>query len=436
MRGVAHDVGLDVAKEDDLVALAQFHVNRHGVRHKINQSLVTEFSARAKSTRNHAILAALPIRTYWTTNYDHLIEDALRAAGKRPDVKSTNRNLAITAHLRDAIVYKMHGDVDHPDDAVVTKDDYETYSVNRPLFSTALQGDLVSKTFLFVGFSFNDPNLNYILARIRVLLGVNQRQHYALLRRVQRKEFPSLKTFSYARAKQDLQVQDLTRYGISGVLVDDYNEYAQILERVSKKYKRTRVFVSGSAHSYAPWAPVDAERLIAEIGHALSAKEFGVVSGFGEGVGSHILNGVLDQLRDAGTQQLGDHLTLRPFPQGIADDAERKKRWTAYRKEMLSDAGIAIFLFGNKLSPAGPAIDADGMDEEFRIAVAMGVVVIPVGCTGYMAARLHALVMKDFASYYPRRPGLKALVKSLGTKKSPALIAKRLMDAICLIKEE
>jgi hypothetical protein len=121
----------------------------------------------------------------------------------------------------------MHGDVSLPDEAVVTKDDYETYNASRHLFSLALQGDLVSKTFLFLGFSFSDPNLNYILGRIRVLLGEAQREHYCLMRRVQRKDFRKPAEFQYATAKQDLQVKDLRRYGISGVLVDDYSEYTE-----------------------------------------------------------------------------------------------------------------------------------------------------------------------------------------------------------------
>jgi hypothetical protein len=48
----------------------------------------------------------------------------------------------------------MHGDIDRPDEAVVTKDDYEKYSRDREPFITALAGDLVKKTFLFLGFSF------------------------------------------------------------------------------------------------------------------------------------------------------------------------------------------------------------------------------------------------------------------------------------------
>ena len=155
-------------------------------------------------------MASLPIKTYWTTNYDSLIEDALKAGGKTPDIKTTVANLATTVPRRDAVVYKMHGDVSQPDKAVVTKDDYESYESARHLFSMALQGDLVSKTFLFMGFSFNDPNLSYILSRIRILLGENRREHYCLLRRVQRRDFNKNAEFQYARAKQELQVKDLS----------------------------------------------------------------------------------------------------------------------------------------------------------------------------------------------------------------------------------
>ena len=66
-----------------------------------------------------------------------------------PDVKSTAESLATTLPRRDAVVYKMHGDVSQPDKAVVTKDDYESYEVSRHLFSTALQGVLFPKRFCF-----------------------------------------------------------------------------------------------------------------------------------------------------------------------------------------------------------------------------------------------------------------------------------------------
>src|SRR2546428_9879978 len=78
LQDIAHDVGLDVDKEEnDLITVAQFHVNERGGRYRINQALINEFSERAAPTENHEILASLPIRTYWTTNYDTLIEDSI-----------------------------------------------------------------------------------------------------------------------------------------------------------------------------------------------------------------------------------------------------------------------------------------------------------------------------------------------------------------------
>jgi hypothetical protein len=434
LKEIARDIGLDVNKEDDLITVAQFHVNERGGRHRINQALIDEFSGRARSTDNHKLLAALPIKTYWTTNYDVLIEESIRAAGKTPDVKITVNNLATTAPRRDAIVYKMHGDVSLPDKAVLTKDDYESYEATRHLFSTALQGDLVSKTFLFIGFSFNDPNLSYILSRIRILLGENRREHYCLLRRVQRNDFKKSAEFQYARAKQELQVRDLKRYGIQGLLVDDYAHYTNVLRRISSRYKMARAFISGSAADYSPWAEGRAQELINAISRGLIREEFNVVSGFGLGVGPHVLNGVLEQLEVEGTRLLDDRLILRPFPFAISDAAERKRRWTAYREDMLQHAGVALFLFGNKANPAGGVAPADGMEEEFRIAVAKGLFVVPVGCTGSTAETLHRKVLDAFDEYYPM-PGYRRMFEALGRPATPSQVTKRILNFLKKLRE-
>jgi len=71
------------------------------------------------------------MRTYWTTNYDKLLEDSVKAAGKIADVKFTLDHLNRTKPKRDAVVYKMHGDIDHPDDALLTKDDCKRYQSTR-----------------------------------------------------------------------------------------------------------------------------------------------------------------------------------------------------------------------------------------------------------------------------------------------------------------
>jgi hypothetical protein len=435
LKNIAREIGLDVKKEEDLVTLAQFHVNEHGGRHKINQALIHEFAHRARLTENHKILAALPIRTYWTRNYDVLIEESLKQANKTPDVKVTVQNLATTMPRRDAVVYKMHGDVSQPDKAVVTKDDYESYDTTRHLFSTALQGDLVSKTFLFIGFSFNDPNLSYILSRIRLLLGENRRDHYCLLRRIRRADFKKASDFHYAVARQELQVRDLRRYGIMGLLVEDYAHYTQVLQRISHRYRMARVFISGSAADYAPWGEAKAQELIQEISRRLVAAGFGIVSGFGEGVGPYVINGILAQLEKDGTQVLDDRIVLRPFPIAIPDATERKRRWKAYREDMLAYAGVALVLFGNKRDSSGDISLADGVEEEFAIASAKHLAIIPVGCTGSTAAQLHKRVLDNFGDYYPAT-GYKRLFEALGKRGTVQQVSARILALIEKLRDD
>jgi hypothetical protein len=435
LKDIARDIGLDVKKEEDLVTLAQFHVNERGGRHRINQALIHEFARRAEVSENHRILAELPIRTYWTTNYDTLIEDSLEEAGKTPDVKVTVESLATTMPRRDAVVFKMHGDVAQPDKAVITKDDYEAYATTRQLFSMALQGDLVSKTFLFIGFSFNDPNLSYILSRIRMLLGTNRRDHYCLLRRVQRNDFNRPKDFHYAVARQELQVNDLKRYGIIGILCDDFEDYTAVLRRVLRRYKMGRAFVSGSAAQYGPWSEREGQELIQQISKRLVGAGFGIVSGFGAGVGEFVVNGILVQLDAEGTQVLDDRMILRPFPFAIGDPNERKRRWKSYREHMLGYAGVAVFLFGNKKDSLGNIVLADGVEEEFAIASAKGLALVPVGCTGSMAAELHKRVLNHFNEYYPAA-GYTRLFRNLGKKGTVHQVATRVVSLVKKLRDD
>lgn len=153
LRPLATEIGLDIDKENDLLKVAQFCQNQNG-RPCINRAIQEAFSKDLKINTNIQILSRLPIFTYWTTNYDELLEKGIREANRNPDVKSESAQLSNMKPDRDAIVYKMHGDVNNPAQAVLTKADYELYEYRRPLFRTALKGDLVSKVFPFYRFQF------------------------------------------------------------------------------------------------------------------------------------------------------------------------------------------------------------------------------------------------------------------------------------------
>lgn len=400
LKEVADDLELDIDLEEDLISLAQYHVNEFDGRSKVNQILIDEFTKDVKPTKNHQLLSELPIKTYWTTNYDNLIESNLTVHGKIVDIKIDPENFSHSKSDADAIVYKMHGDSSSPHLAVLTKNDYEEYDSKRELFSTALRGDLVSKTFLFIGFSFDDPNLSYILSRIRMLLGENARNHYCFMRKIRREDYKTDQEFNYAEIKQELKIKDLKRYKILVLLVNEYNEITSLLQEIKNSIKRKNIFISGSASVFKDNKEFEAFDFSTRLSKNIIKNKKNIISGFGLGIGSCIISGALEELYQSGETKVEDRLKSRPFPQDSVGNIPLARLWTDYRKDMLSSVGIAIFIYGNKLNhETGKVVYADGMREEFQIALEKGVVPIPIGATGFIARELWVEVMENFDEY-------------------------------------
>jgi hypothetical protein len=369
---IAEELNLNVDKENDLIALAQYYENEKGGRGSINSQLIDEFTKDVTVSENHYILTSLPIQTFWTTK----------------------------------------------------------------LFTTALQGDLVSKTFLFIGFSFEDPNLEYILSRIRILLGNNTRDHYCFFRSINKDDYDSEEDYIYSKIKQDLKIKDLKRYKIQALLINNYQEITDTLKLIQVKLRRQNIFISGAAHDYGIFGKIRAEQLIYNLSRKLAGKNFKIISGFGLGIGSSVINGVLSHVYSSTKSHLDDYLIIRPFPQNIIDENERKVLWKQYREDMLSDSGIALFFFGNKL--VNEKVEpSDGLLQEFEIAVNQGIKVIPVGLTGFVSEDLWNKVMKNIQNFYPNNKVLISTIKSLGDKTSSDRdIINNIIKAINLLQDE
>lgn len=415
LKDVASELNLDINRELNLVSLAQYYCNKHGNRYDINRLIFEEFCKDVTISENHRILARLPIFTYWTTNYDSLIEDTLQEAQKIPDVKYNVKQLMYTRPRRDAIVYKMHGDRNHPGETVIIKDDYEVYFRKYAPFITALNGDLISKTFLFIGFSFTDPNLDYILSRVKVDYGSDsQRTHYVIIKEISRDEYDSQADYEYEARKQELFIEDLKRYNIQALRINDYSEITQILATIEKHINRNNIFISGSANTYGDWDKDEATSFIHNLSKNLIQNDFNIISGFGLGVGSFVITGALEEIYMHNRHISNDRLLLRPFPQGIIKDETRVELWTKYRKDMISRAGISIFIFGNKTDEKGNVINADGVISEFEIAKGYDNLIVPVGCTGFAANDIWTKVKDNFDTYYKNdSPSLKELFEKL-----------------------
>jgi hypothetical protein len=348
---IADELGLDIDAEHDLAAVAQYSLNRAtGKRHALTKLIVDHFPPKVDAPEPFRILARLPIRHVWTTNYDTLAEVAWAQERKLLDVKSRNADLGIDKPWAHSILYKMHGSVDHPAEVVIAKDDYELYRRERPGFLQVLTGQLVTKQLLFLGFSFTDPNIGHLFASIRESFKEDGPEHYAIVRRPKRGSGAgAAKRFETEKLRHSLWVHDLQRYGIQCVEVDEHDEVDDVLHGVEMRLAARSVFVSGSLSDKAP---DDQRRRVEDVaravGHTIASQQKRLVSGFGLVIGSAAIAGALGVVLSEPTPNLEKSLLLRPFPQEPPDNMDIASFRTRYRDAMIQQAGIAVFICGLK----------------------------------------------------------------------------------------
>jgi len=443
LRSEAKNIGIEIDREDDYISVAQYIFNESGTRNTITKLIKNHVDKKGSINENHKILASMPITKYWTTNYDTYIERALEDDGKRVDVKRSSDDIASEIEDADATIYKMHGDIGQPNAVVLLKDDYEIYDKKNELFVKMLQGDLLSNTFLFIGFSFDDPNLENILSKVRIMLEGNPRRHYCFFKRVHKDdpefnkfEKPEQREFEaeYRRRKQSLKIKDLLRYGIKAIVVNEYKEITDILQNIHEKFISKNIFISGS------YSEIDASKVSFEtgddlykstdqlcrlVGVRLYENNYKLLNCLGLGVGRGIITGVLNRLYEQKKRTLSDGVIIKPFPD--TDNSEHKK---AYRTEILKQCGVAIFLFGNKLE-SGKLINAPGVMEEYKIAKELGNFIIPIGCTGYVAREIWELEKKNVIENVKLGPSYMNLYEKLNKNGISILeICDTLVDMI------
>ncbi|MFB0705873.1 hypothetical protein AB9H16_30810, partial [Pseudomonas protegens] len=172
-----------------------------------------------------------------------------------------------------------------------------------------------------------------------------------------------------------------------------------------------------AAQDYRPWTESESTHFVYKLSKAISKGQYRVISGFGLGIGSAVISGVIEQTLMNGHRLDSDQLILRPFPQSQSGERPLKELWTEYRRDMLAHTGIALFLFGNKLNPNGDVVLSNGMREEFDLAVAGGVFVIPVGITGSISADLWKEVMAAYdETKYEHGKKITPLLQELGAE--------------------
>lgn len=408
LKDIAEELGVKIMDNTNLIDLAQYYVNMTRNTSELGRAVLNAFPTSASPTFNHKILASLPIRTYWTTNFDKLIEHSLGDAGKVCEVKISSTSLAISKGQSDAIVYKMHGDVDQPDKVILTRDQFEEYESTHKAFLESFGYDLTNKTFLFLGLSFDDPNLRYVLRHTRMLYRNNQRRHFYILKTIQQELNEPDEDFIYRKREQELFVDDMRNYGIETILVQNYNEITEILTEIRKRYLRRTVFISGAAAEYGKYGEEQIKAFIRRLSASIIHEGFRIVNGYGLGFGNEVLAGALSQL-EIEHKPVDGNLFMRPFPQYIPNPSEA---WHQYRKEIISRTGTSIFLLGNKIDKnTNNIMKSSGVEAEYNISKEHDNFLIPVGATGYMAKDLceRQLREKSNDNYSPTKDELTKL---------------------------
>ena len=434
LRQFSDSIGLNIDKEYDLISVAQYYKNSAQSKNQISQKLIQEFTKDSKDNNLLTLLTSMPIETFWTTNYDHLIEDNLKKAGKRVDIKIDNNDLSITPPNIDATVYKFHGDISRPYEAILTRDDYESFDKSHKLFIQTLRGDLSSKTFVFVGYSLNDPDIQQILSKIRLLIGENIRMHYCFRKNLTIDMFENSQDpeseLEYGKIKQEHEINDLKRYGIHTILIEDYNEIDELFNQSYKLYLTNSVFIAGSCRNYGEWDEDSATEFLYLLGYKLIANEIIVGNGNIEGVGPQVINGVMTAINDKNLD-ISKYLKIKTLPLIKGSDkhidSSAKKR---FQDNMISEAGIVIFVFGNQYYD-GTLSNSKGVLEDFDRAIKQNRFIIPVGSTGWSSLEVYQTLLSEIDKYSYLTPFLDKLL----IEKDPEILSQTIIDCIKHIRD-
>jgi hypothetical protein len=185
----------DPHDRDDLAKVSSYYAisGRRRLRARLREVLNHEY----KCGSLHQFLAAVPAPlVIVVTNYDTLVEEAFRAAGKpydlviyptdrkdsrnavlwwphsanRPEVKAPNELAGDIDLARATVIYKMHGTIAREgsewDSFVITEEDYVEF-LSRMTNNTAIPPlffpHFRERSFLFLGYSLRDWNLRVVL---------------------------------------------------------------------------------------------------------------------------------------------------------------------------------------------------------------------------------------------------------------------------------
>ena len=179
VKEIARHLGIDSENEPlDNLRIPQYYYNARGKK-EYTQLMREIFchELRLQKQPVHDKIIEFNTRTIITTNYDHLIEMATEDNSEVIQVVSKDSDLPYRKIGKELI--KMHGDFEN-DNFVLKEDDYLAYSTNFKLIENYVKSIIGTKVVLFLGYSFNDPDVKQIFTWVKSILGDDFQRAYLL----------------------------------------------------------------------------------------------------------------------------------------------------------------------------------------------------------------------------------------------------------------
>jgi len=119
---------------------------------------LADIFTQEKPLQYHIDLMKLPWKGIITTNYDELLEDALKQIKRRYIKITLDRNVDLTA-LEDIPLFKIHGDVSEFNSLVLDAENYKKFSDLYSFLESNLYSTLRKHSVVFFGYGMRDPRL-------------------------------------------------------------------------------------------------------------------------------------------------------------------------------------------------------------------------------------------------------------------------------------
>lgn len=407
LKPCATSLGLEITENSDLYMIAQYYENEYGKTDLIHMFEKNINRINNKSSYLNSVLN-LGFREIWTTNYDTVIEDNLK---KREIVsKVIHNDMDLNNFTEGGVhIYKMNGDITNPNNMVMSKSDLEKYAVSHQLMLTFFKRELVSKSFLFLGYSFTDSLVLDSLSTIKNCLQDACNTHYTILKNEHSKYF-------------DYFVQDLwKRYNIKTLIVEKYNEIPKIIKDINEKVKERKVFISGSFDTLPYEQDMFADSLCNALVQNLYKNDYIILTGMGRKIGNYLAGHAFEYLTKNHFFSIEKKLIMRPFFEKMNHNDK-----TRHRNKMIEDCQHAIFLFGKSPSTPDTLINSQGVMEEYEIAKKLKKNIISIPTTGYAAKQIFNEQKNDIVKY----PYLEEYIDQLENESNPQKISQLVINIL------